>query len=100
MPGLFGWIDLAQDGARRAGDTAETLAEMGRRMSHTGDEVVETWTDGDRGLAIARVAPRGQRPVPWPTADGPADAPRAFVDGVLHGDAAHVAERVDDLAHR
>jgi asparagine synthetase B (glutamine-hydrolysing) len=101
MPGLFGWIDLDQDGARGAEGTAETLAEMGRRMSHTGEEVVEAWTDHDRGFAIARIAPRRQRSVPWPAAgEGPPGAPRAFVDGVLHGDAAGVAERVRDLARR
>ena len=107
MPGLFGWIDLDQDSARGAGDATGTLAEMGRRMSHTGDEIVETWTDPARGFAIARVAPRQHRPIPWPSpgerereGEGEAQAPRAFIDGVLHGDAAQVGERVRDLARR
>ena len=101
MPGLFGWIDLDHNGAGGAGDAPETLAEMARRMRHTGDEVVDTWIDPERGFAIARIAPRRHRPIPWPVAgEGPALAERAFVDGFLHGQPPHVAERVHDLACR
>jgi asparagine synthetase B (glutamine-hydrolysing) len=97
MPGLFGWIGLEQDSADDASDASATLAEMGRRMSHTGDEIVETFADPAHGFAIARVAPRHLRQVPWPP---PGAGDRAFVDGVLQGDAPHVRDRVADLARR
>lgn len=96
MPGLFGWIGLDQDSADDAADAAATLAEMGRRMSHGGDEVVETWLDPARGFAIARVTPRHLRRVPWP-ANGEG---RAFADGVIHGPDDLVEDRLRDLARR
>ncbi|APR77888.1 Asparagine synthetase [Minicystis rosea] len=100
MPGLFGWIGLDRDSVDDASDTSALLTEMARRMSHTGDEVVDTWTDPARGFAIARIAPRHLRPVPWPAPAGETPANRAFVEGFFHGDEGHVDDRVRDLAHR
>src|SRR5580704_10878016 len=100
MPGLFGWIDLGgQHTAAQVEDAPALLAEMARRMSHTGGEVVERWTDPGRGLAVARIGPPGLDGVPWPAA-GREEEDRAFVDGVLHGDPAQVEGRVADLARR
>jgi asparagine synthetase B (glutamine-hydrolysing) len=106
MPGLFGWVDLDQDTARDAGDAPETLAEMARRMRHTGDEIVETWSEPSGGFTIARIAPGSLKRVPWPAAPdagagaGAGAPPRSFVDGVLHGDERHVTSRVRELACR
>lgn len=101
MPGLFGWIDLVRhDSADDASDASAALAEMARRMSHVGGETVESWLDLPRGFAVARVAPRTMRPIAWPWPNGSAERDRAFLDGVLHGDDDHVAERVADLARR
>ena len=98
MPGLFGWIGLDRDRSEDASDGAMALAEMAYRMSHTGDEVVETYRDPARDFAIGRVAVRGLTAVPWPSASEELD--RAFVDGVLHGSAERVATRMRDLARR
>jgi asparagine synthase (glutamine-hydrolysing) len=85
MPGLFGWIDLGgQHTAAQVEDAPALLAEMARRMSHTGDEVVERWTDLGRGFAVARIGPPGNHSVAWPGGGGGDD--HVFVDGVLHGD--------------
>jgi asparagine synthetase B (glutamine-hydrolysing) len=103
MPGLFGWIGLDEDSADDASDASATLAEMARRMSHTGGEAVDTWIDAGRGFAIARITPRHLRSTPWPAPPPAAPAPggpRAFVDGFFHGDAARVEGQLDDLAHR
>ncbi|MFT3772032.1 MAG: asparagine synthase-related protein [Minicystis sp.] len=100
MPGLFGWIALDHDSADDASDASALLAEMARRMTHTGEEVIETWADPARGFAIARIAPRHLRPIAWPSMAATASEARAFVDGFFYGDTAHVEERVRDLAHR
>src|SRR5580692_6028256 len=94
MPGLFGWIDL---GGRHTAveDAPGLLAEMTRRMSHTGAEVVDRWTDPGRGFAVARIGPPCVSGVAWPAAGGEEDE-HAFVEGVLDGDPARVA----DLARR
>jgi asparagine synthetase B (glutamine-hydrolysing) len=109
MPGVFGWIDLGQDTAGAVADTSDLLAEMARRMSHSGRERVDTWTDRHGRCAVGRVAPRELVTLPWPeawpeawpaaAADGlPAD--RAFFDGVLQGDDADVADRLRDFERR
>lgn len=90
MPGLFGWIDLAEHNADDASDAPATLAEMARRMSHTGDEVIETFADPARRFAVARIALRHLCPIAWPVC-APGD--RAFVEGHLQGDTGF-----DDLA--
>jgi asparagine synthetase B (glutamine-hydrolysing) len=97
MPGLFGWIDLAHDTERDAGDVRALLAEMAQRMSHTGGELVETFLDEERGFAIGRIARRELVTTPWAREGG---GGRAFVEGSLRGDEARAAARVDDLARR
>ena len=101
MPGVFGWIDLGQDTAGAVADTPELLAEMAQRMSHSGRERVDTWTDRNGRFAVGRVAPRDLVTLPWPEAagDGVPDE-RAFLDGVLQGDAAHVTSRLRDFERR
>jgi asparagine synthetase B (glutamine-hydrolysing) len=99
MPGLLGWIHFGPEPRQSPDRDAALLSEMAQRMSHTGDELVDTWTDPPRGFAIARVGPRHLAPLPWPAADGPSGA-RAFLDGVVHGDPAQVVERARELARR
>jgi asparagine synthetase B (glutamine-hydrolysing) len=91
MPGLFGWIDLGGS-APSPEEAPALLAEMARRMSHTGEEIVDLWTDLGRGFAVGRIGPpRGNR-VAWPAA-GAENGDHAFFDGVIHGDLVRVAER-------
>jgi asparagine synthetase B (glutamine-hydrolysing) len=100
MPGLFGLIDLAEDGGVEPEAASAILAEMARRMSHTGTESVETWADFGRGFAIARVGQLHLHRIPWPRHGENSHTGIAFADGVLHGGAAAIAERLDDLSRR
>lgn len=96
MPGLFGLLHLEDRDPPAADATSSLLAEMAHRMSHTGAEMVDTWIDPVAGLAIARIAQPHLRPMKWPAQNAPRrDTPVAFVDGVLHGDAAELASRLD-----
>lgn len=98
MPGLFGWIELAQNTAGAA-DAPALLAEMASRMSHSGRDRVDTWMDPAGTLAIGRVTLRDREAVPWPAPDG-RSGQRAFVEGVLAGDAAQACARLSDLERR
>jgi Asparagine synthase/Glutamine amidotransferase domain len=101
MPGVFGWIDLGHDHAGDAADGAALLGEMARRMSHSGREQVDTWTDPGGRFAVGRVTLDGAA-VPWaasPVELGPElGTERVFLEGALHGEPAQVAERLRDLA--
>jgi asparagine synthetase B (glutamine-hydrolysing) len=97
MPGLFGWIDLGQDNSGAAPDGAALLAEMADRLGHAGREQLDTWADPEGRFAVGRVTPRDLPRPPWPSGGDPLDE-RAFVEGVIHGDAARLDDRLHDLA--
>jgi asparagine synthetase B (glutamine-hydrolysing) len=99
MPGVFGWIDLGQHDAGDASDTAALLAEMADRLSHSGRERCDTWTDPEGRFAVGRVTHRDLPSVPWPDASAPLED-RVFVEGTLRGDAWQAADRLQELAHR
>jgi asparagine synthetase B (glutamine-hydrolysing) len=98
MPGLFGFFALAPGSRLEPHVASGLLAEMAQRMSHLGDEIVETWDDPASGLAIARIRVRAGRNVAWPGAGEVAGARRrVFVEGVIPGD---TVSRVHEVTER
>ena len=94
-------MDRPWTGQRRRtpADTAALLAEMADRMSHSGRERVETWTDPGGRFAVGRVTPRELPGPPWPAGGGAAGGPR-----VRRGHAPRrrrsTADGLHDLARR
>lgn len=98
MPGLFGVFSLGSGSRLDPPVASSLLAEMADRLGHVGDEIVETWADPARGVAVARIRVRAGMPVPWRASDdGDEPRRRVFVDGVIHGE---TAQRARDLAER
>ena len=98
MPGLFGFFALTPGSRIERRAASDLLHEMAHRMGHLGDEIVETWMDLARGIAVARIRVPTGSATAFPDDRGADEARRrVFVEGGIQGDE---AARLRDLQER
>jgi len=84
MPGLFGAIKLRETSEQPPFSTHDLMQEMARRLSHTGEEVVDLWIDEIEGMAIGRVRNPTLSSPAWQPRENTNGKPALLMDGFVH----------------